>query len=146
LGNGDLLFIQPKLARQSVLELYAGASPYAHAGQRVVVGQLLIQAAGSLFLGWYLKSYATLCGRALARARARSSDAAVLMGYLGKSETFEDALAAFALAYARQTERDHTALLDATVPGASKRRWEHECPLEASSSGRRILTGNGIVV
>jgi uncharacterized protein (DUF2252 family) len=51
-GNGDPLFLQFKQARPSVLEPYAGASPYAHAGQRVVVGQKLMQAAGDMFLGW----------------------------------------------------------------------------------------------
>jgi uncharacterized protein (DUF2252 family) len=52
-GNGDPLFLQLKQARQSVLEPYAGASPYPHAGQRVVVGQRLMQAASDMFLGWY---------------------------------------------------------------------------------------------
>ena len=47
-----------KQARQSVLEPYAGASPFAHAGQRVVVGQRLMQAAGDPFLGWYTGSRA----------------------------------------------------------------------------------------
>ena len=154
-GNGDPLFIQFKQARQSVLEPFAGASPYAHAGQRVVIGQRLMQAAGDLFLGWYtgtgdqrleyyarqlrdakikpvveimkpanLKGYATLCGRALARAHARSGDAAVLMGYLGKSEAFEDALAGYGLAYADQNERDHAALLEAIRSGRVEARME----------------------
>jgi uncharacterized protein (DUF2252 family) len=154
-GNGDPLFIQFKQARQSVLEPYAGASPYAHAGQRVVIGQRLMQAAGDLFLGWYtgtgsqglayyvrqlrdakvkpvveimepanLKGYATVCGRALARAHTRSGDAAVLMGYMGKSEAFEDALADFSLAYAGQNERDHAALLDAIRSGRVETRAE----------------------
>jgi uncharacterized protein (DUF2252 family) len=51
-GNGDPLFLQFKQARQSVLEPYCGASPYNHAGQRVVVGQRAMQAAGDMFLGW----------------------------------------------------------------------------------------------
>jgi uncharacterized protein (DUF2252 family) len=51
-GNGDPLFLQFKQARQSVLEPYCGANPYAHAGQRVVVGQRAMQAAGDMFLGW----------------------------------------------------------------------------------------------
>jgi len=154
-GNGDPLFIQFKQARQSVLEPYAGASPYAHAGQRVVIGQRLMQAAGDLFLGWYtgtgsqgleyyarqlrdakvkpvveimepanLKGYASLCGRALARAHTRSGDSAVLMGYMGKSEAFEDALADFSLAYADQNERDHAALLDAIRSGRVETRAE----------------------
>jgi uncharacterized protein (DUF2252 family) len=51
-GNGDPLFLQFKQARQSVLEPYYGASPFGHAGQRVVVGQRVMQAASDIFLGW----------------------------------------------------------------------------------------------
>ncbi len=51
-GKGDSLFLQFKQARQSVLEPYCGASPWKHAGQRVVVGQRAMQAAGDMFLGW----------------------------------------------------------------------------------------------
>jgi uncharacterized protein (DUF2252 family) len=51
-GTGDPLFLQFKQARQSVLEPYCGANPYPHAGQRVVVGQRAMQAAGDMFLGW----------------------------------------------------------------------------------------------
>jgi uncharacterized protein (DUF2252 family) len=51
-GKGDSLFLQFKQARQSVLEPYCGASPWEHAGQRVVIGQRAMQAAGDMFLGW----------------------------------------------------------------------------------------------
>jgi len=51
-GNGEALFLQFKEARRSVIERYAGASPYAHHGERVVHGQLLMQAASDIFLGW----------------------------------------------------------------------------------------------
>jgi uncharacterized protein (DUF2252 family) len=51
-GKGDSLFLQFKQARQSVLEPYCGANPYAHAGQRVVIGQRAMQTAGDMFLGW----------------------------------------------------------------------------------------------
>jgi uncharacterized protein (DUF2252 family) len=51
-GKGDSLFLQFKQARQSVLEPYCGASPWEHAGQRVVNGQRAMQAAGDMFLGW----------------------------------------------------------------------------------------------
>jgi len=51
-GMGDPLFLQFKQARQSVLEPYCGANPFAHAGQRVVVGQRAMQAASDMFLGW----------------------------------------------------------------------------------------------
>ena len=152
-GNGDPLFLQFKEARQSVLEPYCGASPFGHSGQRVVVGQRVMQAASDMFLGWTtgrgarkrhfflrqlsdakikpvveimkaanLKGYARLCGMALARAHARSGDAAVLTGYMGKSTAFEDALADFGVAYADQNERDHAALVNAVRSGRVEAR------------------------
>jgi uncharacterized protein (DUF2252 family) len=51
-GKGEPLFLQFKQARQSVLEPYCGLSPWNHPGQRVVVGQRAMQAAGDMFLGW----------------------------------------------------------------------------------------------
>jgi hypothetical protein len=48
----DPLFLQVKEAQASVLEPYAGASTYPHHGQRVVMGQRLMQAATDIFLGW----------------------------------------------------------------------------------------------
>lgn len=51
-GDGDPLFLQLKEATASVLEPYLGASEHPHAGQRVVEGQRLMQAAGDVFLGW----------------------------------------------------------------------------------------------
>jgi hypothetical protein len=44
--------LQAKEAQASVLERFAGKSAYAHHGQRVVVGQRLMQAASDIFLGW----------------------------------------------------------------------------------------------
>ena len=147
-GNGEPLFLQFKQARQSVLEPYAGSSPFKHHGQRVVVGQRLMQAASDFFIGWTtgagnsklhffirqlsdakikpvveimkpnnLADYARLCGRALARAHARSGDSALLTGYMGKSSAFEDALVAFGQAYADQNEQDHAALVKAVRAG-----------------------------
>jgi uncharacterized protein (DUF2252 family) len=49
---GDPLFLQAKEARASVLEPYAGASPYRNHGRRVVEGQRLMQSASDIFLGW----------------------------------------------------------------------------------------------
>jgi len=145
-GEADPLFLQVKEARASVLEPFGGKSVYANRGQRVVNGQRLMQSASDLFLGWtqtgdgrhfyvrqlrdmkikpmveifspsLLLQYAALCGWALARAHARSGDAATLSGYLGKSDSFDEALAWFALAYADQNERDHDALLAAVRQG-----------------------------
>ncbi len=71
-----------------------------------------------------LKGYARLCGMALARAHARSGDAAVLTGYMGKSTAFEDALADFSIAYADQNERDHAALVAAVRAGTIEAQTE----------------------
>jgi hypothetical protein len=145
-GNGEPLFLQFKEARESVLEPYAGKTAWKHRGQRVVVGQRIMQAASDVFLGWatwedgrhmYMRQladvkikpvievmkpvnlcrYAKACGWALARAHARSGDAVILSAYMGKGEAFEDALSAFAVAYADQNERDHAKLLAAIRSG-----------------------------
>jgi hypothetical protein len=130
-----------------VLEPYAGKSKYHNQGQRVVVGQRLMQSATDIFLGWArdeergfdfyvrqlrdmkgsvpleamtppdLADYAEYCGWALARAHAKSGDAARISGYLGKSDAFDRAVAAFAAAYADQSERDHAALVAAVSAG-----------------------------
>ena len=142
----DPLFLQIKEARKSVLEDHLPNGPYAHAGHRVVAGQRLLQAAGDIFLGWMtgpqgrafywrqlrdmkasadvagmgaadLLAYARLCGTALARAHARSGDRVALAGYLGGADTFERAVAEFALAYAEQNTADHAALSAAVAAG-----------------------------
>lgn len=48
----DPLFLQIKEARPSVLEGYSSSTPYAHNGERVVVGQRLMQSSSDIFLGW----------------------------------------------------------------------------------------------
>ncbi|MGZ4395245.1 MAG: DUF2252 domain-containing protein [Gaiellaceae bacterium] len=48
----DPLFLQAKEAQASVLERFVGVSEHANHGQRVVVGQRLMQAASDIFLGW----------------------------------------------------------------------------------------------
>ena len=53
----------------------------------------------------------TICGTLLAKGHARTTDSAVLAGYLGRSDVADRALCRFAAAYADQTERDHQALL-----------------------------------
>jgi len=64
-----------------------------------------------------LTTYAGLCGWTLARAHARSGDRIAIAAYLGKTDTFDKAIAAFAIAYADQTERDHQALAAAVKSG-----------------------------
>ena len=135
----DPLFLQIKEAQASVYEPYLGRSAFANHGQRVVMGQRLMQASSGIFLGWtrlrsidfYIRQlrdmklsvdistlieggfieYAKFCGWALARAHARSGDPAMICGYLGQKDVFDQAIAAFAETYADQTERDHAALV-----------------------------------
>jgi uncharacterized protein (DUF2252 family) len=144
--DGSPLLLQIKEAQESVLAPFAGVSDYANHGQRVVVGQRMMQAATDVFLGWTqnlvngryfyvrrlkdpglanigtrleaeLPFYAALCGRTLARAHARAGDAVALSGYMGEENEFDKAIAEFALAYADQTERDWRALLEAIKAG-----------------------------
>ena len=61
--------------------------------------------------------YAELCGRALAKAHARSGDAIAIGSYLGGGDSFDRALASFAEAYADQNERDYRALQGAVESG-----------------------------
>ncbi len=147
--EGHPLLLQFKEARRSVLAPYAGKSVYENHGQRVVAGQRLMQSASDIFLGWvrggwgrdffvrqlrdmkfsfpvegvcplYLRRYAEVCGLTLARAHAKSGDAATISGYLGKADAFDQALGDFALAYADQNERDHAALVAAVKAGRIK--------------------------
>ena len=46
------LLLQIKEAQQSVLAPFAGPSDYPNHGERVVVGQRMLQAATDIFLGW----------------------------------------------------------------------------------------------
>ena len=67
-----------------------------------------------------LARYARICGWTLARAHAKSGDAATISGYLGKSDAFDRALGQFARAYADQTQKDHAALVKAISSGRVK--------------------------
>jgi uncharacterized protein (DUF2252 family) len=61
--------------------------------------------------------YGRLCGRTLARAHARSGDRIAIAAYLGSSKAFDNAIVAFAEAYADQNERDYDALKQAAAAG-----------------------------
>jgi uncharacterized protein (DUF2252 family) len=145
--RNDPLFLQWKQAKQSVLEPYAGKSVYPHPGQRVVMGQKLMQSASDIFLGWattnigiqgyvrqlrdvkikpmvetmdatHLAFFAKMCGWALARAHAKAGDVEQkISGYLGTTDNFDEAMGSFAVTYADQTERDHAALKAAVGAG-----------------------------
>ena len=64
-----------------------------------------------------MTQYAEFCGWTLARAHARSGEPAQISGYLGKSDDFDKAIAAFSIAYADQSERDHAVLKKAVRAG-----------------------------
>ena len=153
-GENDPLFLQVKEARASVLEPYAGRSVFPNHGQRVVNGYRLMQPASDIFLGWAegpkrhyfvrqlrdikisilvetfgaaeMDLYATWCGRALALSHARSGCSVTLSGYMGKSDAFDRAMAAFSVAYADQNEKDHAALDRAVRNGKVKAVFEEE--------------------
>jgi uncharacterized protein (DUF2252 family) len=146
-AGDDPLFLQVKQANASVLEPYAGKSLHQNHGQRVVAGQRLMQSASDIFLGWtrskdgsrdfyirqlrdmkisviiegwdvgMLRTYGRLCGRALAHAHARSGDAAMISGYMGSSEIFDDAISEFATEYADQNDRDYKTFVRAVREG-----------------------------
>ena len=63
---------------------------------------------------------AKVCGAELARAHARSGDSIAIASYLGSSDAFEQAAAAFAASYADQNERDYDALKAAVESGRLK--------------------------
>ncbi|MFY9779094.1 MAG: DUF2252 domain-containing protein [Candidatus Baltobacteraceae bacterium] len=143
----DPLVLQVKEARASVHEPFVGESGFRSEGERVVVGQRLMQAASDVFLGWSrddeghdyyfrqlrdlktsanidrmtagdLRQYAVICGWALARAHAKAGgESAMIAGYLGRGDLFDRAVLAFAHDYADQNERDYAALLAAVKAG-----------------------------
>jgi uncharacterized protein (DUF2252 family) len=151
-GEADPLFLQVKEARTSVLEPYAGRSQFSNHGERVINGYRLMQPASDIFLGWTsgpkrdffvrqlrdikisirvetfgrmeMEVYATWCGRALALSHARAGHPGLLAGYMGKSDTFDQAVASFAVVYAQQNERDHAALARAVKQGKVKAEFE----------------------
>jgi uncharacterized protein (DUF2252 family) len=145
-GPDDPLFLQFKSEEPSVWTPYlpqgGGCS---HQGRRVALGQHRMQTWVDPFLGWtrfegqdflvrqwsdhkasisvevlkgpLLQDYAGLCGGILAKAHARTGDAAMLAGYLGDGDKLDQALAAFSQACADQVERDHRDLLAAIRSG-----------------------------
>lgn len=61
--------------------------------------------------------YGRICGRVLARAHARTGNRFAIASYLGKKDTFDRAMADFAVSYADQNERDYQAMLQAAADG-----------------------------
>ena len=143
----DVVFLQLKEARRSVLARYVHGDSawHAHQGQRVVEYQQELQTVSDPLLGWTtvdhrqyyvrqfrdmkgaivvdnldghaLRDYAGICGRLLAKGHARTSGASMIAGYAGRSDRLDVAIARFARAYADQTEADHAELLSAVARG-----------------------------
>jgi hypothetical protein len=67
-----------------------------------------------------MRAYATLCGLALARAHDKAGDAAMIAGYLGSSDQFDEAIGDYAVAYADQVQRDYKTLVQAVRSGRLK--------------------------
>ena len=148
-GPEDWLLLQVKEALPSCYAAYLpDVPPYPHQGRRVAEGQHRMQSATDPLLGWTsidgrdylvrqladhkasldlaelqdeaLVSYAELCGEILAKAHARTGDAAAIAGYCGRSNRLDRAMVKFAAAYADQTERDHARLRQAIRTGQVK--------------------------
>jgi hypothetical protein len=64
-----------------------------------------------------MELWGEMCGWTLARAHARSGDRIAIASYLGRSDTFDRAIADFSAAYADQNELDFAALHDALATG-----------------------------
>jgi uncharacterized protein (DUF2252 family) len=64
-----------------------------------------------------LAVYGALCGKALARAHARSGDRIGIASYLGKGDAFDEAIARFGEAYADQNESDYERVVEAAASG-----------------------------
>jgi len=144
--ENDPLILQAKEASASVLEPYLEKSLHSNHGQRVVVGQQLMQATSDIFLGWTrgpggrdfyfrqlwdmkgsvdiatlqpagLAFYGQICAWALARAHARTGDAVAIGAYLGVGDIFDGAIADFSEAYADRNATDHAAYTAAIKSG-----------------------------
>lgn len=143
----DVVFLQLKQARRSVLAKYVHGDNawHAHQGQRVVEYQQALQTVSDPLLGWTtiddrqyyvrqfrnmkgtialdsidaaaLTDYAGIVGHLLAKGHARTSGASMIAGYVGRSEKLDNAMARFGRAYADQTEADHAALVRAVQRG-----------------------------
>jgi uncharacterized protein (DUF2252 family) len=143
----DVVFLQLKQARRSVLAKYVHGDNawHAHQGQRVVEYQQALQTVSDPLLGWTtiddrqyyvrqfrnmkgavaldsidgsaLTDYAGIVGRLLAKGHARTSGASMIAGYVGRSDKLDQAMARFGRAYADQTEADHATLVRAVQRG-----------------------------
>jgi len=146
-SDDDPLFLQIKEALSPAHAPYLPPrrAEYRHEGQRVVIGQRALQASSDVMLGWtdmdgrpyYVRQmknlkasvpiewlsgvafnfYAWACGALLARAHARTGNAATIAGYCGQSKVLRESFAEWAEIYGNQNQIDHARLAAVTKPG-----------------------------
>jgi len=146
-NDDDPLFLQIKEASIPAHAPYLPQRKVAfeHEGQRVVIGQRALQASSDVMLGWtnmdgrpyYVRQmknlkagvpiewmtgdafdyYVWACGALLARAHARTSEAAIISGYCGTSKVLRESFAEWAERYGDQNQIDHARLAAVTAPG-----------------------------
>jgi uncharacterized protein (DUF2252 family) len=148
-GNGDPLFLQVKEARRSVLEPYAGASPIAHPGERVVRGQRLMQSASDMFLGWLTgagKGHPNLYVRQLSDVKIKPqievaipSGTKVYARYTGMALARAHCRSADPVllsAYMGDSEAFEDAMADFAAAYADQAERDHEAMVAAVRAGR----------
>jgi uncharacterized protein (DUF2252 family) len=143
----DVVFLQLKQARRSVLAKYVHGDSawHSHQGQRVAEYQQALQTVSDPLLGWAtvgdlhyyvrqfrnmkgaialdamdaaaLSDYSGVVGHLLAKGHARTSGASMIAGYAGRTDRLDLAMCRFARAYADQTEADHATLVSAVRQG-----------------------------
>jgi uncharacterized protein (DUF2252 family) len=142
----DPLFLQIKQVTECVWQRFVkDTTEVSHNGRRAAEAQARTQTVSDPFLGWTrvgtkdclvrqwsdhkasiaidmlrgraLLEYAELCGEVLAKAHARTGDAAMLAGYCGAGDNLDQAVANFAMAYADQAEADYARLTKAISVG-----------------------------
>ncbi len=155
--QNDPLFLQIKEEPASIYAQYLpNAITPAHQGQRVVEGQRALQVMSDLLLGWCsiegrdylvrqlsdhksgiepeelngerLAEYGRICAELLAKGHARSGHPVAISAYMGASDKAQRALLSFAVAYADQVEKDHTAFRKALRQGKLKIKDEAQAP------------------
>ena len=161
--GGNPLFLEVKQAGSSVYEAYCGPGHHRNHGERVVVGKRLIQSATDIFAGFTsvagddfyvrqfrdmkviprgeliaprLAEFATACGKALARAHARTGDPIAIAGYIGKGRAFDEAPTEFAVNYGYQTA--------ATIYGCATRSRAVSSRARLSNRPRALVGASGL--
>ncbi len=146
-GNSidEVLFLQFRPSMPSSFAPYVADAPnYKNHGQRVADGQRTLHTHDP-FLGFssiddthymvrsFIRNYvlvnplelrgplllelAQVSATVLAKAHARTSDAAMIVGYVGQGDKFDDAVTRFAMTYASQVTKDFELFLGAVHSG-----------------------------